>query len=165
MKKNSEFADLGKKLRVKTKGKLKSLDLTDEQYQRLITLLKIGISVVCCDKKLINVPLIDINQYVTSFAKDFNAETLIRYEDAFGLYLPTKKLCYDAELSIKIFGDSFINGELAHRLATRDLTAPPKGKTTGTLGERFEKDKAKYIKEFEKNDLKNVTIKKKKKIL
>jgi hypothetical protein len=163
MAKKSEFSGLGKKLTVETTGEFKNLSLTDEQYRRLITLLKVGIIAVCNHKDHVNVPLIDIDQYINSFSKDFNSQDLLQFREEYGMYTPTSAFASQVDFTIKLYGDRFINQELGHRLATRDLSKrSPDDKKFVTLNDKFEKSKSDYIAEFEKNDLKNVIVKIKK---
>jgi hypothetical protein len=158
MKEQTDFSELKNKITVKTTGEFKNIELTDEQYVRLITLLKIGLRIVGVNKNDINVPLFDIDQYISSYAEQFNSGYLVELSDTFGLYFCTEALSLEMDKINEIYGGEYIQKELSHRLAIRDLLRSLPVMEVKTLEEVLKEIEATYNKEFEKNGLNNITI-------
>jgi hypothetical protein len=158
MKKKSDFSDLKAKLTVETTGEFKNLELTDEQYSRLLTLMKIGLRVVGSTNNNINVPMYDIDQYICSFSKQFNAEHLVELSDIFGIYMCCEAMSLEMEKMNETYGEGYVFSELSHRLALRDLFKSMPLLEETDIQKLLEKIEAEYIEEFEKNGLHNIKI-------
>ena len=159
MTKEINFSELKNKLSVKTTGEFKNIELTDEQYERLITLLKIGISVAAVDGKYANTGLIDIDQYISSYARQFNADHLIALSETFKFYLCTDTLSSKIHILHGSFKDQYLRRELSRKLAERDVLQKLNSISPEKIDEAIAEIESHYIQEFNENDLDNVTIK------
>ena len=78
--------DLIKKRKVQTTGEFKSLELTDEQFRRLLQVVTLGVKTIVRDDEKVEIGLLDIDQYIMSFANKFNCGDLVDYNAQFDYY-------------------------------------------------------------------------------
>lgn len=142
---------------VKTTGELKTLELTEEQYRRLLLGLNLGLRTIVKDDDGIEIALVDIEQYILSFSKEFNSSNLSVYDPESGFYLNTKELKSKTEEIINYYNDHIFRYELTKRLARRDIKLS--GKTEEELtADEIEQIELKYLNEFIENDVNNLQL-------
>jgi len=101
----------------------------------------------------------DLEQYLYSHAKEFDCAELIEPETIDGEYVPSFKLEDDAMEAILEYEDYVFWGELAERLAQRDLEELPKAERN-PVTEYFQVEELveRYVGEFEVNGLNNLRL-------
>ncbi len=152
-----ELSDIKKMYTVKTTGELKTLELTEEQYRRLLLAINLGLRTIVKDDDGIEIALVDIEQYILSFSKEFNSSNLSVYDPESGFYLNTKELKSKTEELINYYNDHIFRYELTKRLARRDIKLSGKTEEELTASE-IEQIELKYLDEFIENDVNNLQL-------
>lgn len=154
-----KLSDILKTRRVETTGVFKTLDLTDEQYRRLVLAVTLALRIVVRDDEKTEIGLQDIHQYILSYAKQFNSTDLITaetYEDYGDYYTWTDKLRISANDVLDYYKDHVFLSELSDRLALRDFSQiDPNCEKTKT---EFEQIRSDYFNEFDENDVMNLQL-------
>lgn len=145
--------------KVETTGVFKSLELTDEQYSRLVELVILGVRTLVRDDQKTEIGLQDIEQYILSFAKQFNATDLVKhelYDNNVSYYDWTDKLRISSNEILDYYKDHVFLGELSRRMALNDLRLRAAGSVMNSI--EIEDLEMKYFDEFEKNDVANLKL-------
>ena len=150
-----ELSGIKKMFSFKTTGKLKSLDLTDEQYRRLLHIISLGHRTVV--QECSEVGLVDIEQYVQSFAGQFNSADLVEYFPEADIYLNSDSLNDKTDKIMDYYIEHIFTYELGTRLAARDFKKL--GKAEDELDPNVvEKVQFDYFAEFDENDVENLQL-------
>lgn len=138
------------------------IKLSKEQYRELVKLIYLGNWMMNSfrngEERVTSVE--DVEQYIYSFANQFDAKDLIQYKDQYDFYDVTAEFEAEMQPFIDDYDDDTFWAELADRLALRDISrklGPIQYLTDDQLNDKFELEE-KYYREFEKNGLKNVII-------
>ena len=101
----------------------------------------------------------DLEQFVYSHAKEFDCGNLIDPETIDGEYIPSSELEDEAMEAVLEFEDYIFWGELAERMAQRDLEELPEAERN-PVTEYFQAEELadRYIGEFESNGLDNLRL-------
>lgn len=153
----------------KTTEPLISLSLTKKEYMKLLDVFQIADWVFNAHKVDERTDVEEyqkLEQKFFSYAKDIGLENLVEFEAKFNSYFPTRE--YEDTSKFMDFVDEFVNesfwDELVDRLASKDLIQQEGGIEEVkklSLEERIKKEgvlQKKYVYEFERNGLKNLTI-------
>jgi len=101
----------------------------------------------------------DLEQYIFSYAKQFGCNDLINPKTIEGEYMPTNELEDQAMDAILEFEDYVFWGELAERLAQRDLEELPEDERSPVMEYiQAEEIADRYIEEFEVSGLTNLRL-------
>jgi len=154
---NMKLSDIKKKFSVKTTGEPKNLSLTDEQYRRLLLLMSLGQRTLVRSDEETEIGLADIEQHVQSFSEKFNSTDLVSYGIETDMYFDSESLYDKTSEIIDYYRDLVFIGELANRLAARDIKV--QGKTKKEIDiEELGRIQEYYFEEFDNNDVKNLRL-------
>ena len=145
---------------VKTTGKPMTLDLTEEQYRRLLTLLALGNSCFAKDTDKMGIGNIDIQQHIMSFYKKFNAADLVLYYDDIGMFSNSKTLRNKVHKLVDKYDEQTVLFGIIDKLADKDFEELLKQTSIpeNDHAEELERIQLEYLDEFEKNGFKNLIL-------
>ena len=140
---------------------VKNIELTDEQYRRLLTLINLAAPIASQDNEKINLDLRDIEQYISSHSSYFNSRDLVAYNEDTKFYHPSEILDEKVKSFLEHYNTTTLWFELADKLAVRDFEFFNKSEDIEKLSlqefeEKLDELKLKYWKEFHANDIKNI---------
>jgi hypothetical protein len=150
-----EIKDFKKRYEVKTYGELKKLELTDEQYKRLVYLMQLGIHTISEFNDEKGKGIQDIEQYIWSFSRQFNATELVDYEPVIDMYVPSETLKNENKELLAEHDQNIFLFKLVRKLADRDRNLSgysPESEINSDL-------EIQYITEYEKHGVKNLFLK------
>lgn len=140
---------------------------TPEQYENLMKLVYLGNwminSIKVADEHVAKFN--DIEQQIFSQAEAAGCGGFVEYDKNFKKYFPAQALEEDKEIvnSQKEYNNEIFWAELIERLAQMDFVAQYGMEAIKTMGEREQKEKfskhvKRYVDEFEKNEIANVSV-------
>jgi hypothetical protein len=140
--------------------------LTKENYRTLLELVYMGLWVVTAHRVETDAEsrkYEELEQYLFSYAKDFNAEELVERDPKFNEIFPTQQLEEECTRFIEEYDNDTFWEDLIYRLARRDFTRKygEEAISKMTTEERFKNEEEfieKYSNEFETNGLDNIKI-------
>ncbi len=139
------------------------IELTKEQYRELVKVVYLGSWMINSFRNAEE--RVDaaeaIEQYINSYAKQFESEDLVVYNAKYNVHDVSRELEGQLHQFIDEYDEDTFWAELAERLALRDIArkaGPVLQLTDHQVEEQYEIEEQ-YFKEFEKNGLKNVFIK------
>ena len=140
---------------------IKNIELTDEQYRRLLTLMHIALPIATQDNELENLELRDIEQYVSSYSSYFNSKDLVFYDEETKFYHASEILDEKVKSFSEPYNTNTLWFELAGKLSIRDFKIFNKAEDIEKLSlqefeEKLDELKLKYWNEFHANDIKNI---------
>lgn len=140
------------------------IELTRKQYRNLLKLQFIGEWIFQSHKTETDPDMDDLQQLLYSYTRDFDSGDWVEYDTEFKQYFSTSEMEEDIHLIIDDFSDENFWDELIHRLAFRDFLLDYKDSIDKmNAEERISKQQPyleKYDREFSKNGLKNLFLKK-----
>lgn len=138
------------------------IELTKEQYRELLKVVYLGSWMINSFRNAEE--RVDateaIEQYINSYAKQFESEDMITYNTKYNVYDVTKTIEAELHQFIDAYDEDTFWAELAERLALRDIarkSGPTLQLNEHQIEEQYEIEEQ-YFNEFEKNGLKNVFI-------
>lgn len=146
-----------KKYKLQTIGEFKTLELTDEQYRRLLLLIHLGMSTIDSDGEELDIAMTDIEQYVQSFSNTFKANDLVTYDETNDFYFPSDELSANTNKIIEKYELDSFRFELVQRMSKRDIKILERTEGKKNANE-IEEIELKYLDEFLKNDVENLHL-------
>ncbi|WLV24395.1 hypothetical protein QR721_12240 [Aciduricibacillus chroicocephali] len=139
------------------------INFTKDQYRQLLELLYLGewVANSAKDEEDRIVEYDELYQHVISFAKEFNCDDIITYDESFDAHIETMEYENAMQKHIaKYDGDVFWT-ELAERLAKRDVLEKlgDQAPNDEVIDELFAVEE-KYLKEFAENGMNHISVKK-----
>ncbi|MEI6123160.1 MAG: hypothetical protein WCQ95_05965 [Bacteroidota bacterium] len=138
-----------------------NLELSQDQYKELLKLIYIGDWVVDEPE---NIVLNDLVQHIFSKSKDAGLEKMVEFDNELELFMPSMDFDEEVIDIVDDYEEECFWDHLIYRLADRDIHAKLGEKADSmTMEEKIDMldpVTEKYVKEFEKNGLDNVVIKK-----
>jgi hypothetical protein len=140
------------------------IEFTNEQYKLLMDLVYAGNILIngFRDQDDINKEYEDLEYYIYSFAKEYEAADYVEYDKEFKEYFPTKK--FDEHMREKVYEyDNYVfwaklPTEMARRDAARQFKEDINEENLKKFFKLACKLEEKYEKELEENGLENVEI-------
>ncbi|CAM3846920.1 hypothetical protein ALPO108162_08920 [Alicyclobacillus pomorum] len=143
-------------------GEMMKIELTNEQYRRLLALLFLG-------EWVANGPtpyedrrkdLQEVVDYIFSFAREFDAEDWVEYCEDCGAYHPSQAMEEALLPILDEYDEDVFWDVLSHHLAYRDVmvTAGPTKEMSKEMEMRLWRRKEQYDQEFQKHGLEHVRL-------
>lgn len=150
-----ELLDIKKMFSVETTGEFKTLELTDEQYKRLLLLINLGKGFIIEEFGETEKGLENIHQHILSFSKHFNATEEVTFDEKIAYFMTEKNLDEKTHVFINEYKENNFLFELSDRFAARDIEELEKSQPKRTIDE-IEDLELEYLDEFDKNGIKNL---------
>jgi len=135
----------------------KTLELTDEQYRRLLLLIELGQCTLVRNHEAVEIGLADIEQYIMSFSMAFNAEDLVTYSKDMNAYFSSETLDKEVDNIIDYYDNHIFVFQLSRRLTKRDIELKKAYEEADV--EEIEEREVRYWEEFDNNGVKNLYLK------
>ena len=145
--------------------KKETLEISEDQYEALLKLIYLGKWMYDSHKTTPDRKADKIEQMVFSLATKFGLSELIEYDNKTKLYFPTRILEGQIHLLVDDYEDFVFWDELVHRFARRDFEEKYGEEIISKMDirQKLKHEQVfnnKYGKEFEKNGIDNLVLKK-----
>lgn len=142
-----------------------TLEIAEDQYDVLLKLVYLGKWMYNSHKTKPDKEVDEIEQMIFSLASKFSLSELIQYDNKAKLFLPTRTLEDQIHFLVDDYEDFVFWDELVHRFARRDFEEKYGEEIISKMDirQRLKHEQVfidKYGKEFEKNGIENLGLKK-----
>ncbi|NLK63037.1 MAG: hypothetical protein GX287_06225 [Fusobacteria bacterium] len=141
------------------------IELTREQYKKLLELIYMGETVINISKMTRDKDTLLLIKNILSYYKDFKSEHIIEYDKSFDEYYTTPEFDDILQCHLEEYDNYTFWNELAFRLASKDFDKIPENEKKNLneteIFNMISKLESKYKDEFEKNGVLNLEILKK----
>lgn len=145
------------KYKLKTTGEFKTIDLTTEQYRRLLLAVSLGLRTIVKDDNDHEANIIDIHQYLMSYAPAFDSKDSVEYDVENDWYFETPKHKETVKDIIDYYEEHVLFCELARRMASKTVDNLEKKGIVLSI-EEIEEIELGYFEEFISNGFKKLAL-------